>query len=141
VIRSRACRESAPDAVPHQVQYPSGEAVPLTGPAGGGAQLRVVLMQCSLLEDLSVPGDHLGAAALVEQQTADQETVKQCMIEIASMDSLNDGAEYLTITATTSAIRDSLHASAQVTMTAQPASAYIKLRLGIDFGDPVPPAP
>lgn len=57
-----------PDAVPHTVQRPPREAVPLTGPAGGGAQVHVVLVQYPLLEDLAVHGDRLGAAVLIEQQ-------------------------------------------------------------------------
>jgi hypothetical protein len=82
------------------------------------------------------------ADALARNMNADQETVKQRVIEIAAMDDVDGGVEYLTSTTTTSAIRDdALYAGVRVTMTAQLSTARIKLRLDINFGDPVTPGP
>lgn len=62
--------------------------------------------------------------------------------EIAALGDADDGVEFLTGTVTTSVIRDdALYAGVRVTMTARLATAQVKLRLDINFGDPVTPAP
>jgi hypothetical protein len=82
------------------------------------------------------------ADALARNMDADQETVKQRVTEIASIHDPDDGVEYLTGTATTANIRgDALYSGVRVTMTARIATAQVKLRLDINFGDPVTPAP
>lgn len=82
------------------------------------------------------------ADALARNMASDQETVKQRVTEIASLDDPDDGVEYLTGTATTAIIRDdALYSGVRVTMTARIATAQVKLRLDINFGDPVTPAP
>lgn len=78
------------------------------------------------------------ADALARNMAADQETVRQRVTEIASIDDPDDGVEYLTGTAATAVIRDdALYSGVRVTMTAQIATAQVKLRLDINFGDPV----
>jgi Nucleotidyl transferase AbiEii toxin, Type IV TA system len=82
------------------------------------------------------------ADALARNMAADQETVRQRVTEIASIDDPDDGVEYLTGTAATAVIRDdALYSGVRVTMTAQIATAQVKLRLDINFGDPVTPGP
>jgi hypothetical protein len=80
------------------------------------------------------------ADALARNMAADQETVRQRVTEIASLDDPDDGVEFLTGTASTSIIRDdALYAGGRVTMTARIATAQVKLRLDINVGDPVTP--
>jgi len=69
-------------------------------------------------------------------------------IDIASLgdldgvDDLGDGVEFLPETISTSVIRDSAaYSGVRVTMGARLATAQVKLRLDINFGDPVTPAP
>jgi hypothetical protein len=82
------------------------------------------------------------ADALARNMAADQETVRQCVTEIALLDDPDDGVEFLIGTASTSTIRDdALYAGVRVTMTARIATAQVKLRLDINFGDPVTPGP
>jgi hypothetical protein len=82
------------------------------------------------------------AGALARNMSSDQETVARRVIEIAAMEDSDDGVEFLPDTVTTAVIRDdALYSGVRVTMTAQLATAQIKLRLDINFGDPVTPAP
>jgi hypothetical protein len=82
------------------------------------------------------------ADALARNMAADQQTVKQRVTEIASIDDPDDGVEYLTGTATTAIIRDdAIYSGVRVTMAARIATAQVKLRLDINFGDPVTPGP
>lgn len=82
------------------------------------------------------------ADALARNMSADQDTVLQRVTEIASVDDPDDGVEYLTGTATTAVIRDdAVYSGVRVTMTARIATAQVKLRLDINFGDPVTPGP
>jgi hypothetical protein len=82
------------------------------------------------------------ADALAQNMNADQETVRQRVTQIASIEDPDDGVEYLTGTAATTVIRDdALYSGVRVTMTARIATAQVKLRLDINFGDPVTPGP
>jgi hypothetical protein len=82
------------------------------------------------------------ADALARNMAADEETVRQRVTEIASISDPDDGVEYLTGTATTAVIRDdALYSGVRVTMTARIATAQMRLRLDINFGDPVTPGP
>jgi len=82
------------------------------------------------------------ADALVRNMAPDQETVARRVAEIATMDDPDDGVEFLTRTLTTSVIRDdAAYSGIRVTMTAQLATARVPLRLDVNFGDPVTPAP
>ncbi|TCP53062.1 nucleotidyltransferase AbiEii toxin of type IV toxin-antitoxin system [Tamaricihabitans halophyticus] len=82
------------------------------------------------------------ADALARNLSADEETVAARVAEIAALPDLDDGVEFLPDTVTTSVIRDeALYAGVRVTLTARLATAQVKLRLDINFGDPVTPAP
>ncbi|MHA6508823.1 nucleotidyl transferase AbiEii/AbiGii toxin family protein [Tessaracoccus sp. Y1736] len=82
------------------------------------------------------------ADALARNMASDAETVAARVAEIASLPDPDDGVEFLTGTVTTAAIRDdALYSGVRVTMTALLATAQIKLRLDINFGDPITPAP
>ena len=82
------------------------------------------------------------ADALARNMTSDQETVAHRVAEIAAMEDPDDGVKFLPETITTAEIReDALYSGVRVTMSAQLATAQIKLRLDINFGDPVTPAP
>lgn len=82
------------------------------------------------------------ADALARNMAADEETVARRVAEIAAIEDPDDGVEFLPETVTTAVIRDdALYSGVRVTMTAQLATAQVKLRLDINFGDPVTPAP
>ena len=82
------------------------------------------------------------ADALARNMASDQETVAHRVVEIASIKDPDDGVEFLPETVTTGVIRDdALYSGVRVTMTARLATAQVKLRLDINFGDPVTPAP
>lgn len=82
------------------------------------------------------------ADALARNLAADEESVGARVAAIAGIDDPDDGVEFLTETTTTAAIRDdALYAGVRVTMTATLSTARVKLRLDINFGDPVTPAP
>lgn len=58
------------------------------------------------------------------------------------MEDLEDGVEYLTATLVTRTIRDhALYHGIRVVMDARIATAVVKLRLDVNFGDPVTPEP
>ncbi len=82
------------------------------------------------------------ADALARNMASDQETVARRVVEIAAVEDPEDGVEFLPETVTTAVIRDdALYPGVRVTMTARLATAQVKLRLDINFGDPVTPAP
>lgn len=82
------------------------------------------------------------ADALARNMASDQETVARRVAEVAAIEDPDDGVEFLSDTVTTAVIRDdALYCGVRVTMTAQLATAQVKLRLDINFGDPVTPAP
>lgn len=82
------------------------------------------------------------ADALARNMASDQETVARRVAEIAARGDPGDGVEFLPETTTTAVIRDdALYSGVRVTMTAQLATAQVKLRLDLNFGDPVTPAP
>jgi len=61
--------------------------------------------------------------------------------EVAALE-LNDGAAFLTRTTTAATIREGdLYTGVRVTMDARIATAKVRLKLDINFGDPVTPAP
>lgn len=82
------------------------------------------------------------ADALARNMASDEATVAQRVTEIASFEDPDGGVEFLPTTISTSVIRDdALYSGVRVTMDAQLASARVKLRLDINFGDPVTPEP
>lgn len=82
------------------------------------------------------------ADALARNMASDEETVARRVADIAAIEDPDDGVEFLPDTVTTAVIRDdALYSDVRVTMTARLATAQVKLRLDINFGDPVTPAP
>ena len=82
------------------------------------------------------------ADALARNMASDEETVARRVADIAAIEDPDDGVEFLPDTATTAVIRDdALYSGVRVTMTARLATAQVKLRLDINFGDPSPRHP
>lgn len=82
------------------------------------------------------------ADALARNMASDEESLARRVAEIAAMPDPDDGVEFLTDTVTTAMIRDdALYSGMRVTIGAQLATAQVKLRLDINFGDPITPAP
>ncbi|HEY0475651.1 MAG TPA: nucleotidyl transferase AbiEii/AbiGii toxin family protein [Kribbella sp.] len=82
------------------------------------------------------------ADALARNMPRDESTVAARIAEIAAIADPDDGVEFLPGTVATRLIRDdSLYAGVRVTMEARISTASVKLRLDINFGDPVTPAP
>ncbi|TCO44163.1 nucleotidyltransferase AbiEii toxin of type IV toxin-antitoxin system [Kribbella antiqua] len=111
------------------------------------------LSRSSRLDDFILKGGMLLAAygrrrptadadALAQNMPGDERTVAARVAEIASLPDPDGGVEYLLGTVTTSVIRDdALYAGIRVGMTARIATAAVKLRLDVNFGDPVTPGP
>jgi len=101
-----------------------------------------VLKGGMLLASFGTRRPTVDADALARNISSDQETVARRVVEIAAIEDPDDGVEFLPDTVTTAVIRDdALYSGVRVTMTAQLATAQVKLRLDINFGDPVTPAP
>ncbi|TNC21447.1 nucleotidyl transferase AbiEii/AbiGii toxin family protein [Amycolatopsis alkalitolerans] len=81
------------------------------------------------------------ADALARHMANDEATVVARIVEIAGLAD-NDGVEFRTNTVTARTIRDeALYAGVRVTMDAQLATATVRFRIDVNFGDPVTPAP
>lgn len=79
--------------------------------------------------------------ALARSIANDAATVTARVSEIAQLP-MNDGAHYLPRTATSRIIRDqALYAGVRISMDCLIATARVKFRLDVNFGDPVTPAP
>ena len=82
------------------------------------------------------------ADTLARNMPADEETVAIRVAEIAALADPADGVEYLADTIKTVAIRDdAMYGGIRVTMDALLGTAVLKLKLDINFGDPVTPGP
>lgn len=82
------------------------------------------------------------ADALARNMASDQETVAARVAEVAALPDPDDGVVFLPDTINTQVIRDdALYSGVRVMMSAQLATAQVKLRLDINFGDPVTPEP
>jgi hypothetical protein len=80
--------------------------------------------------------------ALARNFPNDQASVVARVVEIASQRMLEDGVAFRTSTVTSRVIRDEeLYAGARVAMDCAIATAIVRLRLDINFGDPVTPRP
>ncbi len=72
----------------------------------------------------------------------DAEEVAARVAEIAAIEDPEDGVEYLAASVATQVIRDhALYHGVRVVMDARIATAVVKLRLDVNFGDPVTPEP
>ena len=84
----------------------------------------------------------IDADALARNMAADQNTVAGRVAEIAALSDPDDGVKYLTNSIITTIIRDDArYSGVRVVMDARIATAQLKLRLDINFGDPVTPEP
>ncbi|HYI80898.1 MAG TPA: nucleotidyl transferase AbiEii/AbiGii toxin family protein [Thermoleophilaceae bacterium] len=82
------------------------------------------------------------ADALAIGLAADADVVATRVAEIAAIEDPEDGVEYVIATLATQTIRDhALYHGIRVAMDARIATAVVKLRLDINFGDPVTPEP
>jgi hypothetical protein len=81
--------------------------------------------------------------ALARSVANDEAAVLSRVAEIARLvPSIDDGVVYRTETATARAIRDqALYAGVRIAMDCHIAAAAVKLRIDVNFGDPVTPAP
>jgi hypothetical protein len=81
------------------------------------------------------------ADTLARNLANDAETVASRVAEIADLPG-DDGVDFLIQSASATTIRDdALYAGVRVTMDARIATASVKLRLDVSFGDPVTPDP
>ena len=72
----------------------------------------------------------------------DQNTVLARVVEIAHLPDEDGGVEFLADTATARTIRDdALYAGVRITMDPRIATAAVRFRLDVNFGDPITPAP
>lgn len=83
------------------------------------------------------------ADLLARRISADQATVAARVVEVCQLRlAEDDGVDFLTTTVRTSAIReDGLYGGVRITMDAHVAQARVKLKLDVNVGDPVTPAP
>jgi len=79
--------------------------------------------------------------ALARSIANDQQTIVEFVSEIAAL-RLDDGVHYRTATATARPIRDqAIYSGVRIAMDSTIATATVKFRLDINFGDPITPAP
>ena len=82
------------------------------------------------------------ADALARHMANDQNTLLARVVEIAQFPDDDGGVEFLSDTAIARTIRDdALYAGVRITMDARIATAAVKFRLDVNFGDPITPAP
>jgi hypothetical protein len=80
--------------------------------------------------------------ALARGFANDEATVAARVIEIANQPVLADGVEFRTETVTSRVIRDlDVYSGVRIAMECAIATAVVKLRLDVNFGDPITPAP
>jgi hypothetical protein len=83
------------------------------------------------------------ADLLARNLANDEEAVIARVVDVAGVElDPEDGVEFLVDTATAQSIRDDdLYAGVRITMGCRVSTASVKLKLDINFGDPVTPAP
>ncbi len=101
-----------------------------------------VLKGGMLLASFGTRRPTVDADALARNMAADADAVAERVAEIAALPDRDDGVEFDTSSTATAPIREgALYSGVRVTMVARLATAAVKLRLDINFGDPVTPAP
>jgi hypothetical protein len=81
------------------------------------------------------------ADLLARDLANDENTVRSRVLAIAALP-VDDGVEYLVDTITAQSIRDDdLYTGVRITMDCRVSAARVKLKLDINFGDPVTPEP
>ena len=82
------------------------------------------------------------ADTLARNISNDEATVAARVIEIANQPAPEDGVDFRDETATSRVIRDAdLYAGVRIRMDCAIATAHVKFRLDVNFGDPITPAP
>jgi hypothetical protein len=82
------------------------------------------------------------ADTLARNLSNDEATVMARVIEIANQPAPEDGVDFRDETVTSRVIRDAdLYAGVRITMDCAIATAHVKFRLDVNFGDPITPAP
>lgn len=82
------------------------------------------------------------ADTLARHFSNDEATVVARVVEIANQPAPQDGVDFRTETVTSRVIRDEdLYAGVRITMDCAIATALVKFRLDVNFGDPITPAP
>ncbi len=82
------------------------------------------------------------ADALARNMPSNEQAVAERVAAIAELLDPDDGVTFDTSTITTRVIRDeALYSGLRVAMDARIATATVKLRLDVNFGDPITPAP
>lgn len=102
---------------------------------------RFVLKGGMLLAAFGARRPTVDADALVRHIANDVDIVTRVVAEIAGRPG-DDGVEFLTRTAQARVIRDdALYSGVRISMEARVATAAVRFRLDVNFGDPVTPAP
>lgn len=82
------------------------------------------------------------ADALARNMPDDEDAVAARVVEIAQIEDTDDAVVFMTETVKTAVIRDdALYSGVRVTMDAVLGAARLKLKLDVNFGDPVTPEP
>jgi Nucleotidyl transferase AbiEii toxin, Type IV TA system len=82
------------------------------------------------------------ADMLARNFSNDEATVVSHVVDIANQPVSEDGVEFRTETVTSRVIRDEdVYAGVRIAMDCAIATALVKLRLDVNFGDPITPAP
>lgn len=101
-----------------------------------------VLKGGMLLASFGTRRPTVDADALARNMASDADAVAERVAEIAALPDRDDGVAFDTSSTATAPIREgALYSGVRVTMVARLATAAVKLRLDINFGDPVTPAP
>lgn len=101
-----------------------------------------VLKGGMLLASFGTRRPTVDADALARNMASDADAVAERVAEIAALPDRGDGVAFDTSSTATAPIREgALYSGVRVTMVARLATAAVKLRLDINFGDPVTPAP
>lgn len=103
---------------------------------------RFVLKGGMLLAAFDARRPTADADILARQLSNDQDTVLAHVVEIARQPLPDDGVEFRTGTVTARVIRDDeLYSGVRIAMDCAIATAIVKLRLDVNFGDPITPGP
>jgi hypothetical protein len=104
---------------------------------------RFVLKGGMLLAVLDARRPTADADLLARETSSEEDVVIACVRDIAqTVVDDDDGVEFLVDTISAESIRDGdLYAGTRVTMTCRVSTAAVKLKLDINFGDPVTPGP
>lgn len=102
----------------------------------------LILKGGMLLASLGARRPTADADALARNMAADEQTVVQCVVDIALIAMPGDGVQFDVDSVRAQPIREeAVYAGTRVRMDAHLATADVRLSLDINFGDPVTPGP